>query len=264
MSMLIIFIAAVCITGLLGLGILLFWSGLCGKTIDRHPLCGKCNFDLVGHSPRPINCPECGAIIARVGGIQIGHRKLQVPKILHGSILIIINLSIVGFSWLTAEQPVKANKVVITPTVRLVPISLAVSTLSQTTINVETAGSSFKSFDAPAAIIALNVESKPLGGLIVISNDSNYASSITLKQLLLFSKQDKMLGLQAQPASGVIEKHIHKGLIGNVHRPLDRGSRKALKKGSKAIAIISKLIKTQPIATNLIKAQRTEHFALRQ
>ncbi len=84
MTMFIIIIAAVCITGLLGLGMLLFWCGICGKTIDRHPLCGNCKFDLVGHTPRPINCPECGAVIARVGGVQIGHRKLQLPQILHG------------------------------------------------------------------------------------------------------------------------------------------------------------------------------------
>lgn len=212
--MLIIFIAAACITGLLGLGMQLIWSGLCGKSIDRHPLCGKCDFDLFGHAKRPNRCPECGSTIARAGGIQIGHSKLQVPKIVHGSILVVINLSIVGFCWLTAEQPASANSAAIIPTARKVPISPAVSFISHTPLEVKTANSSIEVTDPYATISSR---------LTILSENNGLANSITFDQLLLFDKQDKLLGLTAQPASGVIEAHIHKGVIGMAQRSIVRG-----------------------------------------
>ena len=262
--MIIIFIAAVCITGLLGLGMLLIWSGLCGKTIDRHPLCGNCSYDMVGHTTRPNLCPECGATLARVDGIQIGHRRLQVPKIVHGSFLMVINLSIVGFCCLTADQPATASAVAITPTVRIMPISLATSTLSQTPIDVQTVGSSFTIIAAPSTI-ALNVDAMFSRGLIIVSDHDISANSITLNQLLLLDMQDKMLGLPAQPASGVIEVHIHKGVIGMAHRPIDRGRGKtARNKRSKANSNASNLIKSQRMDTYKINAQLTRHLAIGQ
>ena len=223
LSMIIIFIAAVCITGLLGLGMLLIWSGLCGKTIDRHPLCGNCSYDMVGHSTRPNHCPECGATLTRVDGIQIGHRKQQVPKIVQGSILVIINLSIVGFCWLTAEQPASTNRVAMIPTARKVPISLAVSFISQTPLEVKTASNSIEETD-PYATIS--------GGLTILGDHNSLANSITLEQLLLFDKQDKILGLPAQPASGVIEAHIHKGVTGMAQRSIVRGRGKTAKRST--------------------------------
>lgn len=264
LSMLIIFIAAGCITGLLGLGLLLIWSGLRGKTIDGHPLCGKCNFDLVGHRPKPNRCPECGATIARTGGIKIGHHKQQVPKIVHGSILLVINLSIVGFCWLTTEQPTSANAVAITPTVRTMPISLIGSILRQNAVDARTAGSLYTLIDTPSTTLALNVDTMFSRGLIILGDNNNPANSITSYQLLLFDKQNKV-SLPAQPASAVIEKHIHKGVSGKAHRPIDLGRGKTVRNArSMTIAKVSNLIKSQRIDTNLIKAQRTEHIALGQ
>lgn len=264
LSMLIIFIAAVCITGLLGLGMLLIWSGLRGKTIDRHPLCGNCNFDLIGHAIRPDHCPECGAIIARIGGIQIGHRRLQVPKIMHGSFLMLINLSIVGFCCLTADQPAAANAVAITPTIRIMPISLTISTLSQAHIDVQTVGSSITIIAAPSTI-ALNVDAMSSSGLIIGSDYDISANSLTLNQLLLLDKHNKLLGLPAQPAAGVIEAHIYKGVIGMAHRPIDRGRGKsAIYKSFKANSKVSNRIETKRMDTNKINAQLTGHIAIGQ
>ena len=213
LSMLIIFIAAVCITGLLGLGMLLIWSGLRGKTIDRHPLCGNCMYDMVGHTTRPNRCPECGVTLARVGGIQIGHHRLQIPKIMHGSLLTVINLSIVGFCCLTADKPATANSVATTSTNGILPISLAVPTLSKTLIEVQTVSSSFTINSVPSTI-ALNGDAIYSSDFTIVSHQDISANSLTLNQLLLLDKQDNILGLPAQPASGVIESHIYKGVIG--------------------------------------------------
>ncbi len=264
LSMLIIFIAAVCITGLLGLGMLLIWSGLRGKTIDRHPLCGNCMYDMVGHTTRPNRCPECGVTLARIGGIKIGHRRLQVPKIVHGSYLMAINLSIVGFCCLTADQPAAASAVAITPTVRIMPISLAISTFSQTPIDVQTVGSSFTIIAAPPTI-ALNVDAMSSSGIIIGSDSDISANSLTLNQLLLLDKHNKLLGLPAQPASGVIEAHIHKGVIGIAHTPIDRiRGKSAIYKSFKANSKVSNRIESKRMDTNKINAQLTGHIAIGQ
>lgn len=264
LSMLIIFIAAACITGLLGLGMLLIWSGLRGKTIDRHPLCGNCMYDMVGHTTRPNRCPECGVTLSRIGGIKIGHRRLQVLKIVHGSYLMAINLSMVGFCCLTADQPAAASAVAITPTVRIMPISLAISTLSQAHIDVQTVGSSFTIIATPSAI-ALNVDAMFSRGLIIVRDHDISANSNTLNQLLLLDKQDKLLGLPAQPAAGVIEAHIHKGVIGMVHRSIDRiRGKSAIYKSFKANSKVSNRIETKRMDTNKINAQLTGPIAIGQ
>lgn len=43
-----------------GLGIALLALGLRGRRIDDHPVCRRCQFDLIGVFPAITRCPECG------------------------------------------------------------------------------------------------------------------------------------------------------------------------------------------------------------
>lgn len=219
LPMLLTFIAAVCITGLLGLGSLLIWKGLCGKIVDGHPLCGNCKFDLVGHSPRPDLCPECGVAIARIGGIQIGHREQQIHKIVHGSTLMAVNLSIVGLCWWSAERPATANNIAIVPSFRMAPMPLAVPVAMQNTINTNAADISFALIDVSAPTLKLNVESMFSRNLIVLGDFNSPENHITSDQLLLLDENSK-LNLPTQPASGVIESYINQGISGKPFRSL--------------------------------------------
>jgi predicted RNA-binding Zn-ribbon protein involved in translation (DUF1610 family) len=63
-----VILAAALAALLLGLG----WRG---RRIDRHPLCRKCGFDLVGRPTESVVCPECGADLRRRRSIRIGHRQ---------------------------------------------------------------------------------------------------------------------------------------------------------------------------------------------
>lgn len=213
LSILLTFIAAICITGLLGLGILLIWKGLCGKIVDRHPLCNNCKFDLVGHSPRPAHCPECGAIIARIGSIQIGNRKRQFPKILHGSTLMVVNISFIGLCWWSAEQPAKATIITLAPPYQVIPISLPVPKAIENTDN------SISVVDVPATTTAINIKAIFSRNLIILGDYNSLENSITTDQLLLLDKQSR-LNLPMQPASGVIESFINQGKTGKPFRAI--------------------------------------------
>lgn len=292
LSMLITIIASVCITGLLGLGFCLIWSGICGKIVDGHPLCGNCKFDLVGHSLRPHRCPECGEIIAQAGGIVMGHRDQQVPKIVHGSILIAINLSIVGLCWWTAQRPATANGVAITQTIRIAPIPVVVSytnaptrnknqeatevatTFRQDSIDAKTPSSPITFTDVKARTIEFNVDTLLSGGLIILGDNSSGANSISLDQLILFDRQSKS-GLPAQPASGVNELLVRPVAMGKSIRSIESSKykvvadsywpgKRTIQKKSHSISRVFEANASQRMDTNKIKAQRAAQNPLGQ
>ncbi len=52
--------------------------GLRGSPLNTHPICRRCNFDLVGLES-PANCPECGSDLGLVRAIRTGaHHRLPV------------------------------------------------------------------------------------------------------------------------------------------------------------------------------------------
>jgi hypothetical protein len=56
-----------------GLG--LAWLGWRGRRVDDHPLCRRCQYDLVGSEPSTETCPECGADLTPPRAVCIGHRR---------------------------------------------------------------------------------------------------------------------------------------------------------------------------------------------
>lgn len=73
---------------LLGLvGIVLTWLGLRGRTIDNHPICRKCGFDLFGLD-QSTRCPECGSELS-AQAIRLGHRAVRRWTLAMGLLLLV-------------------------------------------------------------------------------------------------------------------------------------------------------------------------------
>ena len=65
--------------------------GLLGRRINKHPICRRCKFDLVGHMSDIERCPECGCIIRGKRDVRIGMRKRRLILALLGTLLILLN-----------------------------------------------------------------------------------------------------------------------------------------------------------------------------
>ena len=60
-----------------------------GRRIDNHPLCRRCQFDLVGLPPGAERCSECGANLTRRRATRIGHRRTARIWLLLGLSLVL-------------------------------------------------------------------------------------------------------------------------------------------------------------------------------
>src|SRR4051794_19556596 len=52
---------------------LLVWA-LCGRRVDRHPVCRRCRYDLSGLPAGVTLCSECGADLRRRRAMRTGNR----------------------------------------------------------------------------------------------------------------------------------------------------------------------------------------------
>ena len=75
--------------------VVLLRIGMVGRTIDDHPWCTACRFDLYGLD-RPLTCPECGANVERRDAVRVGQRRRRRGPIWMGIILIGISALLFG------------------------------------------------------------------------------------------------------------------------------------------------------------------------
>ncbi len=66
-----------------------------GRTIDDHPLCRRCRYDLFGLDPLPDLCPECGADLKGKRRLRIGHLRWSPRLFVIGFLLIAPTLLLV-------------------------------------------------------------------------------------------------------------------------------------------------------------------------
>ena len=84
-------------------GIVLLYLAFRGRAIDDHPVCRRCQFDLIGLPRGADKCSECGADLYHRRAIRIGNRTKRWGWMLLGSLLILENgswLSVQGRNWL--------------------------------------------------------------------------------------------------------------------------------------------------------------------
>lgn len=74
------------------LGAFLLIRGLRGRTLDDHPVCRRCGFDLIGLPEGAGRCSECGADLHAPRAIRIGNCKRRAGLIATGSALLAIVL----------------------------------------------------------------------------------------------------------------------------------------------------------------------------
>jgi hypothetical protein len=70
-------------------GAVLAACGWRGRRIDRHPLCRRCGYDLVGRAPDARVCSECGADLTGRRRIRLGHRVRRPLWVVAGLVLIV-------------------------------------------------------------------------------------------------------------------------------------------------------------------------------
>lgn len=80
--------------GLAGLGLLTI--GLRGTLSDRHPVCRRCRYDLIGIWPSAASCPECGADLTRARSLRRGNRRRRPSLLVYGCGLLTVAASIGG------------------------------------------------------------------------------------------------------------------------------------------------------------------------
>src|SRR4051812_28699189 len=82
MDLVLIIISLIAAGGFIA-GAVLFGLGIRGRRLDRHPVCKRCKYDLMGipyFSPR---CPECGSLLLSKA-VVIGNRQRRGRPILFG------------------------------------------------------------------------------------------------------------------------------------------------------------------------------------
>lgn len=85
------------------IGLVLVVIGIRGTTVDHHPHCRKCAFDLIG-TPDANTCPECGADLAEPRAIRpYAKRRRQRP--LYGGLAILLLTGVLGagLAWSVAN-----------------------------------------------------------------------------------------------------------------------------------------------------------------
>ena len=75
----------------LGIGICLLVWGWRGRTIDDHPVCRGCRYDLTTVYPDRPACPECGADTTVDGAVRFGNRRKRIAWLWTGVILILVS-----------------------------------------------------------------------------------------------------------------------------------------------------------------------------
>lgn len=85
-------------------GVLLVLFGVRGRTINDHPACRQCHFDLLGIFPEVVTCPECGAGLKRDNAVLPGVRK-KMPLLAALGVLLVLTplvpVGVVAFAALT-------------------------------------------------------------------------------------------------------------------------------------------------------------------
>jgi hypothetical protein len=85
------------------MAVVLLIFGFRGKTVDQHPVCRGCRFDLEGLYPKITTCPECGAKLggmdedhgtARENGVRIGNRERRRGVIALGAVLLVLAVGV--------------------------------------------------------------------------------------------------------------------------------------------------------------------------
>lgn len=90
--------AILAITLLIGAALLTL--GLRGRRINDHPICRRCEFDLVGVYPDADRCPECGRELDGPRQIRTGQRRRGRKSIAIGLLLLLVPvLSGAAFAW---------------------------------------------------------------------------------------------------------------------------------------------------------------------
>ena len=66
----------------------------CGKTIDDHPVCQRCQYDVYGITGP--TCPECGADLTDPCAVRVGNRRRQPALLTAGLALAALSLGGLG------------------------------------------------------------------------------------------------------------------------------------------------------------------------
>jgi hypothetical protein len=92
------------------LGVYLLYQGLRGRTIDDHPVCAHCRFDLHGQPEAQPRCPECGSSLASPRSVRIGRVRRRPRLIVTGTLALALSVCLsVGYA-LARHQGVNWNK----------------------------------------------------------------------------------------------------------------------------------------------------------
>ncbi len=118
---LIMFVLAVCVTGMICLGAAITYEGFRGRLIDAHCHCGRCGYDLTGHRDRTARCPECGSNLGLPGMMRRSIRRPQKRLITLGLALVIFNVGGLAGSWKLGE--IRSASASLTPAPSLVTVN---------------------------------------------------------------------------------------------------------------------------------------------
>ena len=81
---------------MLAVGVTLIGIGWHGSRVDRHPLCDRCGFDLIGSRRwETRECPECGSDVSGLA-VRVGHRACRPRPLYCGLTLTLPSLLVVG------------------------------------------------------------------------------------------------------------------------------------------------------------------------
>jgi hypothetical protein len=89
------------------LGLALLSLGLRGRSINDHPICRRCKFDLIGNGDQTekAKCPECGSTLSGSRSIQRGSRARRPVLIVLGVFLLLAGAGGIGaLQWARATK----------------------------------------------------------------------------------------------------------------------------------------------------------------
>ncbi len=82
------------------IGMILLTRGVRGRVLDNHPVCNRCQFDLIDLYPAAAACPECGGKLSMPDAIVVGNRRRQpVQAWVGGVMLAVLTLGIAYFTY---------------------------------------------------------------------------------------------------------------------------------------------------------------------